>query len=125
MSRGEASGGTSQTVLSLLDKYSWKEIGAANKTWALSPVRGARYSKATNIVGTRNVPELGTLTTSFFATTNRGIVHRSWGLIGGGKVYGPKFHYSEYMAVRNIIIGIFVNLAFVLGVFAVALPPVR
>ncbi|ORY71603.1 uncharacterized protein BCR38DRAFT_454096 [Pseudomassariella vexata] len=44
---------------------------------------------------------------------NRAIVHRTWGLLGGGEVYGRSFRYNEYETVPSTLFGMFK----VLGVY--------
>ena len=118
------------TVLSILDSYSLKSVAESMKPWALSPIPGPklleRPSVSQRLLGTRNVADLGTLTTSFTGTTNRSTVHRTWGLLGGGSsFYGPRFHYSEYMEVRNVFIGVAVHFLIAVSMVVIALPPVR
>ena len=126
---GKPSGGTLATVLGLMDHYSLKDIANSAGTWATSPVPGpkARTSQTLmgKIVGIRTVPGLGTLTTSISAGPNVATVQRSWGLLGGGKLYGPKFSYQEYAAVRNAVVGVAVHFAIAFGALALALPPFR
>jgi hypothetical protein len=97
----------------------------ASKPWALSPISGRQTATPKRLLRIRTVPELGFLTSSITAMPNRSIVHRSWGLIDGGKFYGTQFRYSEYMRVRNTFIAVLVNLALGAVVFLLALPPVR
>ncbi|KAI9785093.1 MAG: hypothetical protein M1816_000504 [Peltula sp. TS41687] len=123
------SGGTYASIFSLLDKYSPNELKESLKPWALSPKSGSKRSKNTNILGLHYVPELGTLARSFNGPPDRAIVHRSWGLIDDGAYYGPKFHFVEHVRVRNMFIGLLVNLAtsltFVLLVMISFAPPIR
>jgi hypothetical protein len=119
------SGGTLATVLNLHEKYGFRGIADASKPWALSPVPGRESSTPKGLLNTRTEPELGLLTRSLTATTNRSIVHRSWGLIEGGKFYGPRFRYSEYMKVRNMFIAVLVNVALGTVILLLALAPVR
>jgi len=118
------------TVLGILDYYSLKDVTDSTKAWALSPTPGPklteRPSLVTRFLGIRNVPDLGTLTTSISGSANRAIVHRSWGLMGGSSsFYGPKFHFDEYMKVRNVFIGVAVHFMIAVGMIALALPPLR
>lgn len=71
------------------------------------------------------MPELGVLTTSLFGGTNAAIVQRSWGLLDGGRLYGPKFTYEEYLKVRNRAFGAGVHLAVSLLTLIVMLPLFR
>ncbi|KAI9877129.1 MAG: hypothetical protein M1830_004724 [Pleopsidium flavum] len=127
---GAPSGGTIATVLGILDFYSLKDVMDSTKAWALSPTPGPksveRPSLVTRFLGVRNVPDLGTLTTSISGGANRAIVHRSWGLMGGNSsLYGPRFHFNEYVKVRNAFIGVAVHFMIAVGMMALALPPIR
>ncbi|KZF21533.1 hypothetical protein L228DRAFT_283684 [Xylona heveae TC161] len=126
---GSLSGGTLSTILNLADRYSVTELHEATKPWALSPVPGHPSSHAPSlterILGVRYVPDLGVLTTSPQGTADRVIVHRSWGLMGGGSFYGPKFYFSGYMRTRNTITGAIIRIAFALGFFCLLFPPIR
>lgn len=79
----------------------------------------------TKALGVRSIPGLGTLTTSISAGPNLATVQRSWGLLEGGRLYGPRFQYHEYAAVRNVIVGIAVHIGLTLGTLALLIPPVR
>ena len=123
------SGGSLATVLAIYDSYSLKEIGRATKPWAMSPIPGPRsrtpLSIFTKLFGVRHVPDLGILTSSIAGPSNRAIVHRTWGLLDRGRYYGPNFHYSEYLSVRNTLIGIIVHFTFIFGALALMLRPLR
>ncbi len=130
MARSTPSGGTLATLLSILDSYSLRDFANSLKPWALSPTPGSKPTESPSLVqrlfGICNVPDLGTLTTSFSGSANRAIVHRTWGLMGGSSsVYGPKFHFNEYMGVRNVFIGAAVHFLLAIAMVALALPPVR
>lgn len=127
--RSRPSGGTIATILSTLDAYSLRDIGRANKPWAMSPIPGPRtrspVSLFTRLFGVRRVHGLGTMTTSIAGSTNRAIVQRSWGLLDKGRFYGPNFQYSEYLSVRNTLVGITVHFAFAIGSLILLLRPIR
>lgn len=126
---GTPSGGTLATVLGIMDHYSLKDIANSGGTWASSPVPGPKQGTSpaliSKFIGVRSVPGLGTLTTSISAGPNVATVQRSWGLLEDGKLYGPKFSYQEYAAVRNVAVGIVVHFAMAFGALALALPPFR
>jgi len=126
---GMPSGGTLATILGIMDHYSLKDIAKAAGTWASSPVPGPKLKASppltSRIFGVRSVPGLGSLTTSVSAGPNVATVQRSWGLLDDGKLYGPKFSYREYAAVRNVFVGMAVHLLMVSGALALAFPPVR
>ena len=95
----------------------------------MSPITRGKVANTvpllTRYLGIRSVPGLGNLTTSVAGSTDRAIVHRSWGLINDGRTYGSNFQFYEYMAVRNKLIGVAVHLAIAVGMAAIALSPVR
>lgn len=117
------------TILGILDHYSLKEIRDALAPWALSPVPGPKSSRGssllTRLLGVRYDTNLGTLTSFIAASGNTAIVLRTWGLLDSGRYYGPKFHYSEYMQVRNALVGVGIHLALVFAGLALLFPPFR
>ena len=127
--KAQPSGGTLATVTGILDHYSLREVAKASAPWAMSPIPGPGRehpaSLITKMLGIRKDQHLGTLTTSVAGGPNTAIVHRTWGLLGGPKGYGPKFQYNEYMSVRNSFVGAVVHIALMVGLFALAIPPVR
>ena len=126
---GVPSGGTLATVLGIMDHYSLREIARASGTWASSPVPGPKLKQSppllSKIFGIRTIPGLGTLTSSISAGPNTATVQRSWGLLDGGKLYGPRFSYHEYAAVRSAAVGLALNFAMLFGAISLAFPPVR
>ena len=126
---GTPSGGTLATILTLMDHYSLKQIGNSSGSWTTSPIPVSKprstQSWVSKLLGIRFVPCLGTLTTSISAAPNTAIVQRSWGLFDGGKLYGSRFHYSEYMRVRNSVVGIALHIALAFTALALIFPPVR
>ncbi len=127
--RGMPSGGTLATILNLFDHYSLREFAKAASPWALSPVPGPKSSKwppfTTRLLGVRSHPDLGTLTTFIAAPGDIAIVQRTWGLQDSGRYYGPKFHFSEYMRVRNFLVGVGIHLLFAFVQIAILFPPAR
>ena len=127
--KGTPSGGTLATILGIMDHYSLQQIEKSSGSWATSPIPGpmtqSSRSWVSNFLGTRSVPELGTLTTSISAAPNIAVVQRSWGLLDGGKLYGANFQYSEYMRVRNSVVGIALHFTFAFAGLALVFPPVR
>ena len=123
------SGGTLATIINLFNHYSLKELRNASAPWALSPVPGPKSTKSspfiTKLLGVRSDPDLGILTTFIAAPGNTAIVQRSWGLQDRGRYYGPKFHYSESIRVRNTLIGIGVHVALAFAGLALLFPPIR
>ena len=127
--KGAPSGGTLATVLTIMDHYSLKQIGKSGGSWATSPIPKSKVQSSrswlSEFLGIRSVPGLGTLTTSISAAPNTAVVQRSWGLFDGGKLYGSKFQYNEYMRVRNSVVGIATHFALVFAGLALMFPPVR
>lgn len=126
---GTPSGGTLATVFALQECHTVSEIMATNKAFAMSPIPGPQSKDPTSIFtklfGVISVPDLGILSTSIAAMSDVPIVQRSWGLFGGPKLYGPRFHFREFMKTRNYFTGIFLHFAIVFGAVAIALAPLR
>ena len=127
--KGTPSGGTLATILTIMDRYSLKQIRESSGSWATSPIPGPKLQSSQSwngkLLGIRSVPGLGTLATSISAAPNIAVVQRSWGLFDGGKLYGSKFQYNEYMRVRNSVVGIAINCALAFAGLALILPPIR
>lgn len=127
--RGMPSGGTLATILNLFGYYSLKDVANAFSPWALSPVPGPKPSRGPSLInkllGLRFDPDLGTLTTFVAAAGNTAIIHRTWGLQDGGRYYGLKFHYSEYIQVRNAVFGVGAHFLLALAGLALLFPPAR
>lgn len=129
--RSVPSGGTLATALGIFDAYGLKEIAAGTK-WTHSPVQpppGPQQPSLPNLaeslLGVRSVPDLGVVTTSVNAGPNIATVQRSWGLLDGGKYYGPNFQYKEYMTVRSTLVGILIHFAIVGAMVLLTFPPIR
>ena len=123
------SGGTLATLLAIFDVYTLGQLTESFKPWVMSPVPHSESAKATpwieKLSGTRSVPDLGTLATSYMATPNTAIVQRSWGLFDQGNFYGQNFQYNEFMRVRNMLIGVASHLVITLGGILLCLSPIR
>lgn len=83
------------------------------------------------LTGLRTVPNLG-LQTSFLAADNdRGIVHRTWGLLQQipskkDEFYGPNFSFAEQLKARNWLFGVLAHWGVGLaGILLATLPPLR
>lgn len=116
--------------------FSLKEIAAAMKPYALSPIPNPQAASQSRpltqrLTGTRYVPSLGVQTTFIAGDSDRAIVQRTWGLFSQiparkDEFYGPNFQFSEHLRVRNWLYGLLVHLGFSLaGVLFVAVPPLR
>ena len=94
--------------------------------WCISPIQGSKVSTRTNIFGMRQDPDLGSLSVNTIGPeNNRPIVHRSWGLLDGGKRYGPSFQYNEYVNVGGLFSAIMGYLSITLLFSMLSLAPVR
>jgi short subunit dehydrogenase-like uncharacterized protein len=123
--KGSVSGGTAASILTFADYFSLKQITEANEPWIFSPVaRSDNPGPQTSLIGSRVVPDLGTLIQNITSETNRAQVHRSWGLIGSS-VYGSKFRYYEYLKVRNPVQGFLLRVAFNVGLLLLLIAPFR
>ncbi|KAL5351373.1 hypothetical protein ACLOAV_003230 [Pseudogymnoascus australis] len=120
------SGGTLHSVLEVIDHFSIADLRRLKKPFIHSPIPGptapSTQSVWTNILGVREHPDLGILTTYFGATSDVAIVERSWGLIGNGKVYGPNFRYLEYARAKNLFLALFIHFVMTMGSILLKLP---
>ncbi|KAF9872613.1 saccharopine dehydrogenase [Colletotrichum karsti] len=115
------SGGTLATVLGLFESFSIAEVRAQHKPYALSPVPNrnkvrSQTSFLTRLVGLRDVPNLGLMTTSVAGMTDTPIVQRSWGLMASvasreKQFYGPNFSFHEYMRAKSYLHGVAIHWA--------------
>lgn len=100
-----------------------KQLGAAHAPYALSPVPGPKVGASKPItqrlLGFRDVPDLGILTTSFSGMTDIPIVQRSWGLHGN---YGPNFQVTEMMKARNYLKAVMIHYSVVIGSLCLLIP---
>lgn len=125
--KSQASGGTIETVLSILEIYSLRQMVAASKPLALSPVQ-KKYT-APRMSGVFTDPQLGVLTKSPNSIADRAIAMRSWGLFASeGEIkdnYGDKFTFEEYVEVRSSAVGWALYVALALGSLGLVFPPIR
>lgn len=123
------SGGTLDTVLSLFETYSLSQVAKAMSPFSLCTVTPPKQNRSKPLLealtGLRTDDDLGTLTTSIQGPTDAPIINRTYGLIDGGKFYGPNFQLSTYMRVSNKVNGFLVHLALTFGFAALILPPFR
>ncbi|KAI9047881.1 hypothetical protein LZ554_007683 [Drepanopeziza brunnea f. sp. 'monogermtubi'] len=122
------SGGTLNSVFSILDTYSLKEVAAAHAPGGISPIpvpKGPGKPLLTKLLGFRSVSDLGILTDHFGAVADTPIVYRSWALLGGAANYGPNFQFSEQMKARNYLTAIAVHFSLVIGTLLLAIPFIR
>ncbi len=117
------------SVFTLLDVFSLKQLEAAGAPYAISPIPGPKTSDpnslVTKIFGVRVVPDLGVLTTWLGRASDIPIVQRSWGLLGGADFYGPNFRFGEFKKSRNYLTAIMSHFALMFGSLLIAIPFVR
>jgi short subunit dehydrogenase-like uncharacterized protein len=104
---------------------SWILLG---NLWSLTQAPRAANAPSTtpflsHIFGYRNIPGLGTLTTTFFAICNESIVHRSAALLS--EIYGPNFLLHEFLPVAKFFAAVLFHFLTRLGLLMVSFPPLR
>ncbi|KAH7407494.1 hypothetical protein BKA64DRAFT_705903 [Cadophora sp. MPI-SDFR-AT-0126] len=118
------SGGSFASVLALREAYgsSWFLWG---NSWILSSKSAppSTLPWTTWLVGYRNVPNLGILTTSFVGPGNEAVVHRSYDL--NPSLYGPYFKFREYVPAASILDAVTLHTLTWIGTILLALPLVR
>lgn len=130
------SGGTLATVLVHFEHFPLKEVIAATKPFAMSPIphtSGAKPPKSLlqSILGVTSLPNLGVVTTSLAGKTDLAVVTRTWGLLHEipsrkKEFYGPRFTWTEYFKARNWFHGMIVHFALAIGsLLLVFVPPFR
>ena len=126
---GGVSGGTSASALGLLEAYSTSQLAESMKPYALSPAPPPAdlpgEALLTKVLGVKHDPVLGVLADSPQAVPNVSMVNCSWGLFGGGKWYGERFRYSEFMRVSNSLVAVAVHGAMAALFLGLFIPPVR
>ncbi|KAI1757419.1 hypothetical protein F4782DRAFT_537023 [Xylaria castorea] len=122
--RSAPSGGTLATVIGLFETFSFKEVAASHKPYALSPIPNSKSAPKASIqsklTGAYQVPNLGLQTTSITAGTDAAVVHRTWGLFQQEPAlrkhaYGPNFTYREFTKTRNIVSAIVSHYSLLIG----------
>lgn len=103
----DPSGGTVESMMERRG-FDAEILLESQQPWYLSPTTGQRTSNLTNLFGMRHDLLLGGLSASSLnGWQNRAVVHRTWGLLGGGKDYGPNFQYNEYNKTSSTLAGVF------------------
>src|SRR6187402_1159449 len=116
--------GSFTTLMDVRDAYgSYWFLFGDSWTLSLKPSLKFNQSWATRLLGYRNVPGLGILTTSFVAPGNESVVQRSASL--SPELYGPNFAYHEYLPVANFITAVMVHIVTILGNLLLSLPLFR
>ena len=99
-----------------------QEISQAATFDAISPVKGPEQPSRKSVYRDE---DLGVLTSWFNNIGDRSTVFRTWGLMDGGKYYGPRFSWSEYMRVSGWISAIFFYIVLKLFAILPIFPPFR
>ncbi|PYH45626.1 uncharacterized protein BP01DRAFT_45346 [Aspergillus saccharolyticus JOP 1030-1] len=123
-----ASGGTLSTVLTVFDTLSLSDIIKTADPFSLaatkpSPHQQPREPLLAHLSGVRYVPDLGALTTSPSGLADVNIVHRSSSLMP--ELYGSRFHFRQFLRVRNALVGVLFHYAFLVCISLLVLAPVR
>ena len=102
----DPSGGTVESMMER-GAFDDKVMQELQQPWYLSPNKGRKTSNSSNFFGIRHDPVLGELSASSFSEMqNKAVIHRTWGLLDGGKDYGPNFQYNEYNKTSSTVAGI-------------------
>ncbi|APA15011.1 hypothetical protein SS1G_13646 [Sclerotinia sclerotiorum 1980 UF-70] len=124
--KSKPSGGTLETIFTILEVFSLKQLKESMTPYALSPIPGPKVRPSTSLItkltGIKVVPDLGILTTSLAGSTDLAIIHRSWGLSSAKQFYGPNFKVEEYMKARNYFTAFAIHLGLILGGIFLAIP---
>lgn len=121
----DPSGGTVESIM-MRGGLDAKVQYESQQPWYLSPIIGRRNLSSTNLLGVRHDPVLGIMSASSLSDVqNRAVVHRTWGLLGGGMAYGANFQYSEYKKASSTLAAMFQMLNTMAVKLILALPPVR
>lgn len=122
--------------MTLFDQFSLKEVLDASAPFAQSPIpheepKRPHSSVIQKILGVRNVPNLGLVTTSPNAPVDITVVERTWGLLSviptrKSQFYGPKFTWSQHYKARNWLSGVIIHWFLATMVLVLAfVPPCR
>ncbi|KAK1756205.1 Saccharopine dehydrogenase-like oxidoreductase [Echria macrotheca] len=137
MISGAPSGGTLASALTIMETFPLRELRAAYKPFALSPVpnpnprRPKAPSILTRLTGLVRLPVLGGLqTTSIANRTDGAIVERTWGLLAStpalrDQAYGPNFSFTQYMRARSVLMGVGIHFGLMVLGLVMATPFLR
>jgi short subunit dehydrogenase-like uncharacterized protein len=109
--KGEVSGGTAATILSIGTAYPVSHLRKSMAPFALSPVQPSPAQKRPAVAkslwsafcGYITVPDLGILRDAPQGPIDAATVYRSWGLFDEGKYYGPNFRFTEMIRVPSAL----------------------
>ncbi|KAF2836745.1 saccharopine dehydrogenase [Patellaria atrata CBS 101060] len=124
------SGGTLATLLGIFSAYPLSHLKKTTSLFGLSPVTPPNtttkgQSFLSKLTGIRNVPGLGWLGIYVNAGVDVAVVGRSWGLLDGGKFYGPDFHFSEHGSTKTFFGALLRNVIMAFGFVLLAIPPIN
>lgn len=126
---GTISGGTANTMATIMEAYPASHIMKSMHPYALSPISPPKGRVGegwlTKLLGVRSIPDLGILTDSVQRGPDTAIVYRSWALFDKGEYYGQKFAFREWMRVSGYLAGIIVHYGFMAFLLSLLLPPTR
>ncbi|KAI0971848.1 hypothetical protein F4678DRAFT_472321 [Xylaria arbuscula] len=123
------SGGTLATVIGLFEVFSFKQVAASHKPYALSPIPNPKSAPKASIqsilTGAYHIPNLGLQSTSVTGGTDAAVVHRTWGVLQQEPAlrkhaYGPNFTYREFAKTRNIATAMVTHYGLLIGGFLLA-----
>ncbi|KAL3473982.1 Saccharopine dehydrogenase-domain-containing protein [Aspergillus californicus] len=121
------SGGTLSTVLTCIENFSKTELLNSTQPFSLAASQPPKdipsESIMEKVLGVRAIRALGTVTSSPSAFCDITIVHRSSTLMP--EFYGPRFHFRQFLHVRNTFVGILLHYAFLIGTSLLLLAPIR
>ncbi|KAF2101128.1 hypothetical protein NA57DRAFT_65397 [Rhizodiscina lignyota] len=127
--RGDTSGGTLLSALTIMDSYSVPQLRQSRSPFslALSRPQAAKPLKPLSyrLFGSFRFPGLGLLTDSLCGVQDRQLVYRTWSLLDGGAFYGPKFTYSSWMRTKSRISAFVFHFGFAAAVVALLFKPLR
>jgi short subunit dehydrogenase-like uncharacterized protein len=120
--KGEMSGGSFASMMNMMETYPLKALAAAIKPFSLSPT-GPPSNPTPQSSVTRDDRLGGWLGPWVMGPTNRSVVGRTYGLLGGE--WGQKFSYREYRNYGSWFMCEVNALGLQLMGFCLGIPPLR
>ncbi|GJE97550.1 saccharopine dehydrogenase-domain-containing protein [Phanerochaete sordida] len=131
------SGGSFQTLISMLEEVPLAKLRRAMQNWSLSTaIQGARYkfNKILYTLPLSDPPVYGGR--YFMAGANRAIVQRTWGInelramettSADARIhaYGPKFKYDEFKVCESKLSSVILSLGLAFTAVVLLIPPFR
>lgn len=126
---GTISGGTANTMATMIEAYPISHMIKSMHPYALSPIsphkERVRESWLAKLLGVRTIPDLGILTDSPQRGPDTAIVYRSWALFDKGEYYGQKFTFREWLRVSGYLAGTIIHYGFRMFLLSLLFPPMR